>query len=310
MELRHLRYFIAVAEALHFGEAASRLRIAQPSLSQQIRQLEAELQTTLLRRTKRRVELTPAGLLFLEEARDILARTNEAALIARRAGRGDGRRLRVGVGFCMDQMAVVRALSVFKAQHPSIRVELQTMAVPSQISALKNERLDVGFVRPSVLEASLGSEVVVNEPLVVALPRSHRLASRQAVSLSALADESFALTSREAAPVFHDFVLNICREAGFVPNAPHEADHLHLLLGFVTAGCGVALVPACAKRMKPPHVVFAPLRASKADLETAVAWRREGASAPVADLVSIARRVLTHAQRRLALSFDGSRLSA
>jgi DNA-binding transcriptional LysR family regulator len=299
MELRHLRYFVAVSESLHFGDAAARLRIAQPSLSQQIRQLEEELQTSLLRRTKRRVELTEAGALFLEEARDILARADRAAVIARRVGRGEGGKLRIGVGYCMDQMAVVRAVSLFNRRHPRIRVELQTMAVPLQVSALQHGRLDVGFVRFPVTDSFVTNERVVSEPLVIALPRAHRLAGTRAVPLSALADEPFVLTARDLVPVYHDIVLRMCRDAGFVPHVVHETDQLHMLLGFVGAGCGLALVPAFARRIKPRGVVFVSLRPSSPNLETVVAWRREKTSATLTDFITTARRALVRAQQKI-----------
>jgi DNA-binding transcriptional LysR family regulator len=164
VELRHLRYFVAVAESLHFGQAAIRLQIAQPSLSHQIQQLEAELQTSLLRRTKRRVELTEAGRVFLEEARDILGRADRAAMVARRAGRAEAGRLRIGVGYCMDQAEVCRAVSVFTCQYQAVRVELQTLAVTQQFTALRDQQMDVGFVLPPVSDSSLSSESLVREP--------------------------------------------------------------------------------------------------------------------------------------------------
>lgn len=298
MELRHLRYFVALSESLHFGQAASRLHIAQPSLSHQIQQLETELQTRLLRRTKRRVELTEAGRLFLDEAREILARADRAAVIARRAGRGEAERLRIGVGYCMDQLAISRAVSAFTGKNGAIRVELQTMAVPLQLAAIRDQRLDVGFVRPPVTESSLTSETLISEPVVAALPKNHRLSAKQAMSLSALAEEAFLLVSRESVPIYHDIVLKACREAGFVPDAPHEADQLLMMLGMVAAGSGVALVPAFAREMKPRGVVFASLRPSPATLETAVTWRRENPSRVLTDFIAIARRVLVRSNKR------------
>lgn len=300
MELRHLRYFVAVSESLHFGEAASKLGIAQPSLSQQIRQLETELQTSLLRRTKRRVQLTEAGELFLEEARDILARTDRAAMIARRVGRADGGRIRVGIGYCMNERALVQAVSTFSTIHPKVRVELQTNAVPLQIAALRDQRIDVALVRYPVTESSLNSEVLVSEPLVVALPKTHRFAGRQSVLLSALAHEPFVLTARELVPVYHDIVLKTCREAGFAPNAPHETDLLHILLGLVAAGCGVALVPAFTQKERPRRVTFASMRPASPMLQTVVAWRRDNTSAMLTEFVSILRRALLPAGQRVA----------
>lgn len=299
MELRHLRYFVAVAESLHFGQAAATLHIAQPSLSHQIRQLETELQTTLLRRTKRRVELTEAGRLFLEEARDIVARADRAAVIARRVGTGETARLRIGVGYCMDQLEVSQAVSAFTQRHPTVHVQLHTMSVPSQFDALQAERLDIGFVRPPVTEPALSSEILVSEPLVLAVPKSHRFAARQSITLSALADAAFILPPRDTIPVYHDVVLKACREAGFVPNAPHETDHLPMVLGMVAAGRGVALIPAFARKIKPSRVVFVPLRPSVPNLDTAVAWRRENLSPMLPEFVRIARRVMVQAQKRM-----------
>jgi DNA-binding transcriptional LysR family regulator len=298
MELRHLRYFVAVAESLHFGVAASRLRISQPSLSQQIRQLEEEIQTSLLRRTKRRVELTEAGELFLEEARDIIARSDRAAMIARRVGRGHGGRIRVGVGYCMNQRALVKAVGMFRASHPKVRVELQTMAVTLQLAALRDERLDVAFVRGAATDGSVESQVVHAEELVLALPPRHRFAHKRVITVSSLAQESFVVTSREHVPVYHDIVLKTCREAGFIPNAPHEADHLQMILDFVAAGCAVALVPAFVQRHRPRRVAFASLRPASPPLETVAAWRRSNSSAMLTEFVTFARRALLPAGQR------------
>jgi DNA-binding transcriptional LysR family regulator len=291
VELRHLRYFVTLSESLHFGQAASKLGIAQPSLSRQIQALEGELRTRLLRRTKRRVELTEAGRTFLDDAREILARADRAAMIARRAG-GEATRLRVGVGHCMDGLEISRAVSLFNGMHEAARVELRTMAVPSQIGALRNELIDVGFVRPPVWEASLTCETLVREPLVAALPKAHRLATRKTMPLSALANELFILVPREAVPVYHDMVLEACREAGFVPNSPHEADQLEMIVEMVRAGTGVALVPAFVRRTKPRGLVFASLRPAPPELETAICWRNESASPLTAAFAGIARRVL------------------
>jgi Transcriptional regulator len=202
MELRHLRYFVAVAESLHFGQAAAKLRIAQPSLSHQIRQLEDEVQTSLLRRTNRRVELTDAGRLFLQEARDIIARADHATVMARRIGSANAGRLRVGIGYCTDQTDIAALLGAFHDQHPDIHVETKTLSVPLQLAALLDGQLDVAFVRPPVSDSALNSEVVISEALVVALPPKHRLASRRRLQLSALANEPFILPRATPCPSF------------------------------------------------------------------------------------------------------------
>jgi DNA-binding transcriptional LysR family regulator len=300
MELRHLRYFVAVSETLHFGQAAAKLQIAQPSLSHQIRQLEGDLQTTLLRRTKRRVELTEAGRVFLEQARDILARTDQAAVLARRASHGEAGTLRVAVGCCMNQLEVGKVVSLFNRQHHSIRIELRTMPVPAQFDALQHARLDIGFVRPPIPEPVVTGEIVATEPLMVAVRNDHRLRGRQSVPLSSFADDPFILPAREAVPVYHDIVVKACRESGFVPNAPYEADQLLMVLSMVAAGSGVALVPAFARTMKAPRVVLVPLRAPVPSVEMAVAWRREETSATLAEFVKIARHTFARTRSRSA----------
>lgn len=297
MELRHLRYFVAVAESLHFGQAAARLQIAQPSLSHQIRQLESELQTTLLRRTKRRVELTEAGRLFLDDARDVLARADRAAVIARRIGRSDTPRLRVGVGYCMDQSDVASAVGIYNARHADVQVELKTMSVPSQLAALRDARLDVGFVRPPVTDPALRSEVVTREQLVVALPPGHRLAAKSRIPLSALAKEAFVLPPHEVVPVFHDVVLRLCREAAFIPHAPHEADHLQMIVAMIASGAGVGLVPTTARKFRHHRVAYRPIDPSPDDLEISIVWRRDDASPSLSAFVAEARRVLARGKQ-------------
>jgi DNA-binding transcriptional LysR family regulator len=290
MELRHLRYFAAVAESLHFGRAAVALRLAQPSLSHQIKQLEAELQTVLLHRTKRRVELTQAGRVFLDEAREIVARADRAAMTARRVGGASRGRLRVGIGYCMDQGRIGELVSAFNARHAGVRVEMRTMAMPPQFKALRDEDLDVGFVRPPVTGSGLAAETLTREPLLAALPAAHRLASRSKIPLAALASDSFVLPPRDVVPAYHDIVLRACGEAGFVPHAPDEVDHLHMMLAIVAGGTAVALVPALARPLWRTRIAFVALTAPAPTIETAIAWRRDDDSQTVAALVAVARQ--------------------
>lgn len=292
MELRHLRYFVALADVLHFGGAAASLGIAQPSLSQQIRQLETELQTTLLLRTKRRVQLTEAGRLFLTEAREILSHADRAALVARSASRGEVGTLRVGFAHWIDTRGVVASIGSFSKRHPAIRLELSTVSVPLQVAALRDERLDVGLVRAPLEERSLASEVLMAEPFVVALPARHRLAARGRIPLLALTDEVFILVSRPVVPVYYDLVLKVCREAGFVPHAPHEVDQPEVVLRLVAAGMGISLVPASVRRARPRGVVFVSVAPSPPVLQTAVAWRRDTTSTLVRGFLDNVRRTM------------------
>jgi DNA-binding transcriptional LysR family regulator len=299
MELRHLRYFVAVADVLHFGRAAARLQIAQPSLSHQIRQLEAELQTTLLHRTKRRVQLTEAGRVFLQEARDILAHADRAAVHARRASRGDVGTLRVGFAYWMDPTNIIAAVGSFNRRNPAIQVDLCTIPPPLQVLALRDERLDVGFVRPPISESSLSSEILLSEPFVVALPANHRLAMRDRIPLAAFTDESFVIISRATVPVFYDLVLKISRDAEFVPRASHETDQPEIVLGMVAAGMGISLIPASFRKFRRRGLVFRSLRESPPILQTAIAWRREHTPPMVNEFLNHARRVFADSQQRM-----------
>jgi DNA-binding transcriptional LysR family regulator len=292
VELRHLRYFVALAEVLHFGRAAAQLGIAQPSLSEQIRQLEDELQTLLLRRTKRRVELTGAGRALLEEARQILSHADRAALIARRTGRGELATLRVGTAPWIDSEKILQAISAFSTENPGIHIDLRTMNHSQQVEAVRHDRLDVGFVRPPVDQPSVTTETLVREPFVVGLPAGHRLARRGRIGLSSLESEPFVFIRRDAVPVFYDLMLKVCGEAGFVPHVPHEADHPQVVLGLVAAGMGLSLVPEWVQKIKPQGVVLRPLRPSPRIVQSGLVWRSENTSPLLIAFLEVARRVL------------------
>lgn len=291
MELRHLRYFVAVAERLHFGRAAAHLRIAQPSLSQQIRRLESELQAELLERTKRRVRLTETGRLFLPQAREILARADRAAVLARASSLAKAGRLRVGISYWIDPAVVIEAVRRLHDANAAVSVEVRSVPIPLQLAALREDRLDVGLLRPPVEEPRIESQTLAAEPFVVALPASHRLASRRRVPMPALADEAHILPPRDAIPALYDLALKVCRDAGFIPRVRDEADHPEAALGFVAAGIGIALVPSWVRRLRVPGVVFRPLTPSQRIVQTAAAWRREAGSPLVSAFLRIVREV-------------------
>jgi DNA-binding transcriptional LysR family regulator len=166
------------------------------------------------------------------------------------------------------------------------------MAVPAQLAALRSQTLDLGFVRPPISDPDLDSALLTRESLIVALPARHRLAHRAQIPLAALAREPFVLVPRDLVPVYHDIVLKACREAGFVPHSPYEADHLLMVLEMVSGGSGVALVPAFARSVKPPRVTFASLRPPAATLEMSMAWRRDDPAPLLAGFVKIAAKVV------------------
>src|SRR4029453_5216137 len=294
MEMRHLRYFVAVAEHLHFGKAAAELQIAQPSLSHQIRQLETELQTELLHRTKRRVQLTEAGRLFLEQAREILAHTDRAALMVRRAVPGTAGRLRIGLAHWMDVTSFIEIVKRLERRQPGIQLEMRLMSASPQLTALRDERLDAGFVYPPIPN-QLNGEIVASEPFVVALPFHHRLSMTPSIPLAALSHEPFILFPRESMPHLYDRAIEVCGEVGFTPNVREEIDQPDLMLRLVAAGLGISLVPASARKAPRPGVAFRMLEPSRRVLDTAVAWRKHASPPVLALFLEVVREVFTAA---------------
>jgi len=301
MELRQLRYFVALSELLHFGRAAASLGIAQPTLSEQIRRLESQLQTTLMDRTTRQVQLTQPGRVFLVEAIAIVRRADRAAVAARRATHGEGTWLVVGFGPWTGFEALLAAVRFFRNGYPGVQLELRTMSSQAQIAALADERIDIGILRPPVSEPSLRSELLLREPFVVAVPRDHRLAGSRSVRLSALADEPFVLFPRDLAPYFHDTMLTLCNEAGFVPQVHHDADHPRTILSLVAAGLGISLVPASMRTVASPGVVFRSLYRSSPVLHTTAAWRRESTSPIVKAFVATTLEAMAGSRKGSAL---------
>jgi DNA-binding transcriptional LysR family regulator len=293
LELRHLRYFVAVAEELHFGRAAARLRIAQPPLSQQIRRLETSLGVELLRRTRRRVELTEAGRLLLEGARPLIAQAEALERAMGRAARGDIGRLGVGFVGSVTQDVLPTLLRGFRDRHPEVVVTLSELSTLEQIEALRERRIGAGLLRPPVGDPAVATMPLLEEPLVAALPDFHRLARRRTVSISALADEPFVLIGREVNPAFHDDVVSACRAAGFSPDVVQEAGEMQTIMSVVAAGIGVSLVPASVERLRREGdgVAYRPLRPSSVRLVVALAWRPADADPVVENLVGVAREL-------------------
>ena len=288
MELRHLRYYVAVAEELHFGRAAARLGIAQPPLSQQIRRLEDELGVLLLRRTRRRVELTEAGRVFLEEARRTLAQAEQAMRAAQRAQRGEIGRLDIGYVGSAAYDALPEALRAFRDRFPDVELGLHELSTAQQAQALHERRLDVGFLRPPLYDAALVHEVIVREPLVVALPATHPLASQRRIPLRALATEPFILYPRSVAPGPYDQLMSLCRAAGFSPRVTQEAVEMQTIAGLVAAGIGVALVVATVQDLRSGGVVYRALADAAPTMDLALAWCADDPSRVLAAFRAVA----------------------
>ncbi|MDY7106202.1 MAG: LysR substrate-binding domain-containing protein [Actinomycetota bacterium] len=286
MELRHLRYFVAVAEECHFGRAAARLHIAQPPLSQQIKHLEAELGVRLLERTTRKVELTPAGERYLERARAILAEVDAAADEAARID--DGRLGRVAIGFTgtATYELLPHLAQVLRAELPGIELDLRgEMLTPSQVAGLLDRTLDLGLLRPPVHNRDLDVRVLRREPLIAVVPENHPLAGGERIRLLDLADEQFISYPSHQRSVVHEAVLDVCQRAGFAPGRIHEVAETSTLVSLVAAGLGVALVPASVRHLHITGATYRPLADTGAEVELAVA-RRRGENAPHVDGVA------------------------
>jgi DNA-binding transcriptional LysR family regulator len=291
MELRTLRYFVVLADELHFGRAAQRLAITQPPLSLAIQRLEDEMGVTLLARTRRRVALTHAGSTFLEQARAILARADEAVQLARAADRGDVGRLTIGFMSASIFTLLPAVLREFAARHPGVRLDLRELTLPQQIAALRTGNLDVGFVRPPVTDAELTATPLLEEPLRVALPAGHPLTAAKRVRARLLAQQPFVMFQRSPGLVLHDLVLGFCLQQGFAPRVAQEASQTHAVVGLVSAGIGVALVPASAEAIRLRGVEFRPLAEKSPPVGTCLAWRRGDASPALRAFTATAQRV-------------------
>jgi DNA-binding transcriptional LysR family regulator len=260
MELRQLRYFVAVAEELHFRRAAARLHISQPPLSQQIAALEDELGVRLLERTRRRVEMTPAGEAFLRDARATLAELDVAVSTARAIDAGQEGVLRVGfVGSALLSI-VPSTVQRFRRTRPGIEIELRERSTVEQLRAVSTGLVDVGLVRPPIeTDESLHTEVVMRERTVAAIPEGHPLARLRRVPLRRLATQPLVLFPRRQAPGYHDLLIGRLAATGSTPQIAQYAPEMMTIIGLVAAGIGVSPVPASVAHLAIDGVTYRPL---------------------------------------------------
>ncbi|WP_248795957.1 LysR family transcriptional regulator [Pseudomonas sp. MWU13-2105] len=262
MELRHLRYFIAVAEELHFGRAAEVLGISQPPLSQQIQALEQELGARLFDRTNRRVELSEAGRLFLQEARLVLAQVDKAADVARRAQLGELGELKIGfTSSAPFNSTIPQAIFAFRQAFPAVHLNLREMSSKTVADGLMDESIEVGLMRPLALPEALSVVELMHEPLVAVLSAKHPLAggSEEGMYLSELALEPFVFFPRSYGSGLYAQLLTLARQAGFSPHFAQEAGEAMTIIGLVAAGLGVSVLPASYQRIRIDGVVYRPL---------------------------------------------------
>jgi DNA-binding transcriptional LysR family regulator len=289
MELRHLRYFVAVGEELHFRRAAERLHMSQPPLSQQIRALEEEIAVQLFTRNQRRVELTAAGAAFLIRAREILQAVEDAAREARRVQRGEVGRLAVGfVGSAMYSF-VPELVHALREHSPDIALRLQELGTGEQLRQLEDGRLDVGFMRAPRAHPDLTVETLVAEPVVAALPDLHPLAAQLSVSLEDLRGQPLVLLTRAGAPGLRAALDGTIEALGGEDNIVQEASEMQTVVGLVAAAVGVSIVPESVRALMRRGVSYRPIEGESPRVRLEMAWRAADESPVLAAFLAMAR---------------------
>ena len=278
MELRHLRYFVAVAEAQHFTRAAKALGMEQPPLSQQVQALEREIGTPLFKRLPRGVALTDAGHAFLEDARRILRDTDQATERARRVARGEHGRKR----------------------YPNVALTLDEGTTPSLAVAVRNETMDLAFVRPLLeTDRSLCAEPLLDEEMLVALPSGHPLCARTRVPLLALSIEPFVLFPHAVGAGLHDEIIGACRNAGFSPRIVQETSQVTSIVNLVAAGLGVSIVPASMQQANIEGVTYRPIRSPAPKARLSLLYRQDDQDSPhLHNLLELTRQLVRASKSR------------
>jgi len=278
-ELSQLRCFVAAAEELHFGRAARRLNMTQSPLSRQIQLLERILDVQLLERTSRNVSLTPAGRVFLIEARRIVRLAESAALSARRVAKGDAGKVAIGFTAVSGYSLVPQIVAQARAALPNIELELREMVTTDQVDGLLTGLIDIGFVRPPLVRQEFDTALVLEEPLVVALPSGDPRQAKSVLELGDFDGQPLIMYARQGAGYFHDMLLRLFDDAGVAPLYVQHVTQIHSMLGLVHAGLAAAIVPESASGLHLMDVQFRRLATSpERPVELYMAWRRDNAN--------------------------------
>ena len=296
MELRHVRYFLAIGQEGSFTRAAEQLGIAQPPLSQQIKALEQEIGVRLFRRLSHGVELTPAGIAFRTAVGNVPHEIAEGVRLARKAAAGESGVIRIGfTGTAALSPAVPVCIAQFRNAYPDVEIDVTEANSMALATALIEDRLDVAILRPSNSDPDLlVEEVLTDEPLLVALPAAHPLAApEKVVDLAELSDDPFILTPRSVGVSLHDAILRSCANAGFTPKTGPAAPHIASILSLVAAGLGVSLVPASVASVDLHGTVFRHVGEKAERVAIALAYRRATTSTVVRNFCAVARKAGT-----------------
>jgi DNA-binding transcriptional LysR family regulator len=289
IDLRQLRYFVAVAEELHFGRAAVRLGMAQPPLTQQIQKLEASLGYPVFLRRPRKTSLTDAGNALLDDARRILRDFDEAVERSRRAGRGETGQLTVGAPPSVMLTRFPTAIRKYRERYPEVRFTLRELSTSAISDGLEAGSLDVGLLRegPASRTGASRADLRLREAVVAVLPSAHALATREGLKLRHLAEEPFVFFPRRLGEAFYDLLISFCVQAGFTPRVVQEATQWQSVVTFVETGLGVSIAPACVQRFRWKGVVYRPLPGLSTSVS--VCLREEKQSAAVSAFLKVLR---------------------
>lgn len=288
MELRHYKYFIIVAEELNFRRAAARLYMGQPPLSRQIRQVEEELGVSLLNRNPKGLTLTEAGQVFLEQARMILAQSEQAIQLVQKLHGTQKTVLTVGFSMCAFDRLLPALVQSFRGLFPDVEVRLSEMSSSEQAEALMVGGIDCGFLHLPIAQSELAAETLLKESVVVVLPKSHPLVDQEVISLRSLAEESFILCPESTKPDWYRTIINACHQAGFQPKIIQEITPPNAMISFVAAGAGIAFLTSAYHIESTTDVVFRPLEEPTPMLEIAIAWHPQRMSIALKDFLEMA----------------------
>lgn len=290
MELRRLRYFLAVAEELHFGRAASRLEIAQPPLSRQIAALEADIGAQLFDRSRSQIRLTQAGLVLEGHARVLIDRLDSAYRETKLVGLGGEGRLRLAFVGSASHGVLPSLIKSYRSHYPKVELAISAMNNAELHSSLIQREIDIAVARPALEDDELRSELLDREDLLLAIPDNSPLAARELIEFSELADETFVLYPRRPRPSYADFVLNICREEGFEPTATELAQDFQTAISLVSVGVGISVVPSSVARTQRPGVFYKKYIGTNPGTALTLHARRDNRAQQVMNFFDLARK--------------------
>jgi DNA-binding transcriptional LysR family regulator len=305
IDLRQIRYFAALAEELHFGRAAERLRIAQPALTQQMQRLERDLGVVLIDRSRRRVQLTAAGEVLLEEGRRVLAQVERAVTLTRRAGRGEVGRLVIGASESASYGVLPELLREYRRDFPAVDLSVRLMTTPAQVEAVKSGEIDVGLARSPMDAGGLACRTIRVDPLAVLLPEEHPLAQEPEIALGQMEGVPLVVHPAAQRPSWVDFMLSVLRDAGVEPGPVQEASDTMAAVAFVAAGLGVTLVPGASGQFARPGVVWRPLAEPAPQTRLVLLHRSERLPATVTALLGVVERLWPEPDGAAGESADG-----